>query len=211
MTTPHRASENWLTLLEAAERLSVHPTTLRRWANNGEIPVMLTPGGHRRFAESDVERFADERRGVVKPGSIERAWVDEALSQTRKAIATQHDQESEWLAKFDEEALRQNRMLGQRLMGLILQFVSNGEEGDALLSEARRIGREYGRNAQRIGIPLAEALRTSMFFRDTLMVTTHQMPDSVRIRTEVKLRLLRRINTILNTVQLAVAEVYDAD
>ena len=42
----------WLTLSEAAEQLGVHPTTLRRWADNGDIPVSVTPGGHRRFLET---------------------------------------------------------------------------------------------------------------------------------------------------------------
>ena len=56
--------ENWLTLTQAAKRLNVHPTTLRRWTNNGEIPFMLTPGGHRRFAESALIQFAEARQGL---------------------------------------------------------------------------------------------------------------------------------------------------
>ena len=41
-------TEAWLSLKAASKKLNVHPTTLRRWADNGDIPVMLTPGGHRR-------------------------------------------------------------------------------------------------------------------------------------------------------------------
>ena len=50
MTDSTPETERWLTLSQAAQELGVHLTTLRRWADNGDIPVMLTPGGHRRFA-----------------------------------------------------------------------------------------------------------------------------------------------------------------
>jgi len=39
---------------EAARILQVSVETLRRWSNNGALPVILTPGGQRRFRRSDV-------------------------------------------------------------------------------------------------------------------------------------------------------------
>src|SRR5437773_11455876 len=44
----------WLSLEAAAKRLSVHPATLREWADKGQIRTFRTPGGHRRFSEADV-------------------------------------------------------------------------------------------------------------------------------------------------------------
>ena len=35
----------------------VHPTTVTRWAKTGKIPFILTPGGHRKFRESDVRAW----------------------------------------------------------------------------------------------------------------------------------------------------------
>ena len=37
-----------------------------------------------------------------------------------------------------------------------------------------------------------------------------QLPDEVKVLPEERMRLLKRITDLLNTVQLAVAEVYDA-
>ena len=48
------AVPSWLSLDEAAKRLSVHPATLREWADKGQIRTFRTPGGHRRFSEADV-------------------------------------------------------------------------------------------------------------------------------------------------------------
>ena len=64
-------TDGWLSLKQAADRLGIHPTTLRRWADSGEIPVMLTPGGHRRFAISDIERFSEEHRRMRMVAGLE--------------------------------------------------------------------------------------------------------------------------------------------
>ncbi|MCB9434622.1 MAG: helix-turn-helix domain-containing protein, partial [Ardenticatenaceae bacterium] len=57
-----QTTETWLPLKQAASLLDVHPTTLRRWADSGDIPVLLTPGGHRRFALSDIQAFTERHR-----------------------------------------------------------------------------------------------------------------------------------------------------
>lgn len=202
------ASEEWLTLGQAAERLNVHATTLRRWANDGEIPVMLTPGGHRRFAASEVERFARQRHGRHQNNKLEEVWADKALTHTRQEITVHQDQH--WLSTFDDEARSRQRALGRQLMGLTMQFLSATDEGEEILCEAHALGRQYGEIAQEMGLPLTEALQASIFFRDTLVETALEMPENVRIRPKSNTRLLRRINTLLNTVHLAIAEVYDA-
>lgn len=206
-------TDEWLTLSEAAQRLSVHPTTLRRWADKGDMPCMLTPGGHRRFLAADVDQFARERRGLRRVRGIEQVWADQTLDQTRKEIVVQQDQP--WLTTIDAEARAQYRQLGQQLLGLTLQYLSDEtgghhETGGHILEQARQIGRQYARLAQHLDLPLPNALEASMFFRDMLMETALQLPDTTHIRPDANVRLLRRINTLLNNVQLAIAEVYAA-
>jgi excisionase family DNA binding protein len=48
----------YVTPAEAAMRLGVHPTTVIRWADQGLLAVYRTPGGHRRFLATDLERLA---------------------------------------------------------------------------------------------------------------------------------------------------------
>lgn len=199
--------EKWLPLSKAAERLNVHPTTLRRWADDGDIPCMLTPGGHRRFAASDLEQFAEERRRGGSGGDIEQLWVDEALSQTRQEIVVHRDEQ--WLANFDDDARQRHRLLGQQLMGLTMRYLS-ADNGENLLQEARQIGQEYAQIGLEMGLPLTEALKASIFFRDTLVESALHLPENARVRPEVSRHLLNRINTLLNAVHLAIAEVYDA-
>ncbi len=200
-------SETWLTLSDAAARLNVHATTLRRWADNGDIPVMLTPGGHRRFALRDVEQFAQQRRGLRRVQGIEKVWADRALSNTREEVSTETQP---WLSSYDDDLRQQHRQLGQQLLGLTLQYISDENEGEHLLQEARKIGQQYGQIGVATGVPLTVSLQAALFFRDTLMETAVQLPESTRIQPTANVRLLRRINTLLNEVHLAIAEVYDA-
>jgi len=200
--------DEWLPLGEAAERLNVHPTTLRRWADDGEIPVMLTPGGHRRFAAADLTNFAEERRKLQNADDLEQLWADEALSQTRQEITVHQD--TRWLATFDEEARARHRILGQQLMGLTMRFLAGEEDDDNLLEQARQIGREYAHIALETELPLTDALRAAIFFRDTLVETALHLPENAHVRPQVSMQLLRRINTLLNAVHLSIAEEYDA-
>jgi excisionase family DNA binding protein len=197
----------WISLKDAAHRLGVHPTTLRRWADAGQLPVMLTPGGHRRFAIADIEAFAADRRRVRFSHSLEQTWAEQALIQTRQELVSHRDEP--WLAVFDEADREYKRRLGRRLMGVMLQYISFGEGGDELLAEASAIGREHAQNALRYGMSLVEAMQAIMFFRDTLVEVVVHLPEKAHVRPESSLHLLRRINTLLNTVQLAVAGLYD--
>ncbi len=202
--------ETWLTLSEAAALLAIHPTTLRRWANSGDIPTFVTPGGHRRFAASDLARFARERSALRNVKEFAGLWATQALAYTRQESMSRH--KSSWLAFYDEEARNRNRLLGQQLMGLTLQYLSSESNEDvslALLEEARRIGRQYAMNAQEQGLPLRATLEASIFFRDSLVETALQLPETANISPEANVRLLRRVNALLNAVHLAVAEVYD--
>lgn len=201
-------SEEWLPLGKAAERLNVHPTTLRRWADDGEIPVMLTPGGHRRFAAADLATFATERHGRQHVDDLEQIWADEALSQTRQEITVHQD--TSWLANFDDEARTRHRILGQQLMGLTMRFLAGEEDDDQLLEQAGQIGLEYATIARESDLPLTDALRAAIFFRDTLVETALHLPENAHVRPRASMQLLRRINTLLNVVHLSIAEEYDA-
>lgn len=200
-------SADWLGLKNASEFLGVHPTTLRRWADAGDLPVLLTPGGHRRFALGDLERFADDRRRLKTMQGLEKIWSDQAMSQARQKLHTQ--QHEHWLAAFDPADRERKRALGRRLMGVLLRYISAPDDGGELLGEAREIGRAHGENARSLGMPLVEAMQALLFFRDTVVEVALDLPSLAHVRPEANLALLRRITAALNVVQLAVAEIYD--
>lgn len=201
------SDREWLGLGQAARYLGVHPGTLRRWADHGEIPVILTPGGHRRFPLADLQQFAESRKQLRLASGLEQRWADQALLRTRQEIVGQ--QQEPWLVAFNETDRQKERALGHRLMGVMLQYVALTEGGDDLLEEAQTIGQAYAATALRLGLSLVEALQAMLFFRDTMVEAAVQMPEAARARPEANARLLRRINRLLNSVQLSIAVVYE--
>lgn len=200
------AHDPLLTLKQAAERLSVHPATLRRWADQGDILVVITPGGHRRFPRSEVEALTRRQRGT-RAGPPASTWEEKALSHTRAELAEhQHDG---WLARLDEQDRLEQRQLGRRLMGLMMQYISVEDDGADLLDEAHTIGRRYAEKTQHAGLGLSQTLQAMMFFRDNVVESVVLLPESVRSRPEANKRLLRRVNTFLNAILLGVTEAYE--
>jgi excisionase family DNA binding protein len=55
-TTPQ---PEWLTLGQAAKYLGVAQSTMRKWSDLGRVSAFYTPGGHRRYRRSDLDRFLD--------------------------------------------------------------------------------------------------------------------------------------------------------
>lgn len=45
---------------EVAALFGVHVATVARWSNEGRLPALLTPGGHRRYRRADVEALLGE-------------------------------------------------------------------------------------------------------------------------------------------------------
>jgi excisionase family DNA binding protein len=196
----------YLSLSAASKLLGVHSTTLRRWADSGAVPVYITPGGHRRFARSDVEALA--ARATLSTQAIGNVWAARALAHTRNDLATTGRQA--WMARIDDDERAAWRRLGQQLMGVVLHYINSPQEDAGLLGEARRIGVEYAAHARKAGIPLTAALEAALFFRDSLVDAAMDLPEEAKLRPDTSARLLRRISRVANEVHLAVAAAYES-
>lgn len=203
----NESSPKWLSLNKAAKQLGIHPATLRRWADDGEIPVMVTPGGHRRFAVADLDRFAEERHQLHVVAGIEQVWADQVLNETRRQISAQSD--AAWLSTFDEQKREHKRVIGRQLLNITLKYISLKQGGEDLLESARAIGREHAEDGLQMDLPLVEALKIVLFFRDTMFNVALQLPEVAHVKAEVNAQLLRRIGALLAAVELSVAETYD--
>lgn len=203
------SEQEWLTLSEAARVLGIHPTTLRRWADNGDIPVKVTPGGHRRFLRSGLLAHMDSKQPVSKiDNGTGRAWEDFALVETRQRLVKQPA--PPWLTAFDQQHRSEKRELGRRLMGLIMQHISVPDDDSRLLTEAKGIAARYAQNCLAAGLTAAEGLEATTFFRDTMTEVALQMPQLADLGGAAQMRLLRKLNQVFNVVQVSFVEYYNA-
>ncbi|NJN17349.1 MAG: helix-turn-helix domain-containing protein [Oscillochloris sp.] len=196
----------YLSLSAASKLLGVHSTTLRRWADSGSVPVYITPGGHRRFARSDIEALAARR--PLSNFAIGSTWATKALAQTRSDLAAPSNRPA-WMAHLGDEDREGWRRIGQQLMGIVLRYLHSTVEDHSLLAEARNVGTNYAILAQRAGMPLTAALQAALFFRDSLVDAAMDMPGETRMRPDESALLLRRISKVANEVHLAVAAGYE--
>jgi excisionase family DNA binding protein len=199
--TPSKA---WLTLSEAAQLLGVHPTTLRRWADQGDIPVIVTPGGHRRFLRDDLLTFVNQRQPSANPGQV---WGDYALIEPRRRLIG--GPEPRWVAVFRPEQRGEERELGRRFMSLIKQHIYAPADDQTLLVEAKSIAVHYAQICVQAQLTAAESLEATTFFRDTMTEVAVQIPQVASLEGDAQLRLLRKINQIFNVVQVTVVETFN--
>jgi excisionase family DNA binding protein len=197
-----------LSLSAASRLLGVHSTTLRRWADAGAVPVYITPGGHRRFARTDIETLVSRR--PLDGQAIGSAWASKALAVTRGELPTSHGRPG-WLSRLAEDDRAAWRRIGQQLMGVVLRYINSPSDDEGLLAEARVIGTDYASHARQAGMPLTAALEAALFFRDSLVDAAMDMPEEARLRPETSARLLKRISRVANEVHLAVAASYQTD
>jgi excisionase family DNA binding protein len=79
-----RFSEDlYLTTTQVAELLRVHPSTVKRWCNEGEVAVAKTAGGHRRIHLDDALALAEKRRvpTLLDPFAPDQGHVWTALER----------------------------------------------------------------------------------------------------------------------------------
>jgi excisionase family DNA binding protein len=57
MTMLDEGVSRFLNVGEAAAYVGVSAASLRKWSNQGFVPVYRTPGGQRRFVRGDLDEF----------------------------------------------------------------------------------------------------------------------------------------------------------
>ncbi len=199
-------SDEYFSLKVAAQKLGVHPVTLRRWAESGKIEAVRTPGGHRRFSSAEISRIT-ESPDVSESEAFSVQLSERAMTSTREDLQDLH---AGWIDGIEERDKEEKRLLGRRLMGLLMQYVAtdNGEEQE-ILEEARVVARIYAKSIVMSGISLQEALRATNFFRDHILESAVVLPDSARRRPEANQKMFRKLNLFLNEVQIVIAECYE--
>jgi excisionase family DNA binding protein len=206
---PARAGEaipQWLALKEASDFLGVHFTTLRTWADNGDIPVFRTPGGHRRFSLDDLRRFLVQRSQLAT--TDEHGLVSVAVDRAREELERQLPIEHQWRYPLQGDAVQARRQRGRQLFALAVSFVLKPGQSGRLLEQGRELGREYGWEAAQSGVGLAETGKAVQFFRSQLVETVRHQ-EGAALPDADDLRVQRQIDLFLDEVLYAVLDGYE--
>lgn len=196
----------WLSLGDVAHLLGVHPSTVRSWSDQGQLPVHRTQGGHRRYKTSDIEMWLQYHQDrSVDEGML---VVQNTLKNTRLQVGDGVLETEQWYQKLDEEARAQYRYSGRNLLQGLLELLST--DGSVADSEARSLGYEYASRGWRYGLTAAEATRAFMFFRNMLLESLLVVSASAAVHSPIAWKeMLRKITDFTDQIQITLLETYD--
>jgi excisionase family DNA binding protein len=153
-------------LSEASRVLGVSPATLRRWSDAGRLRVFTTPGGHRRFSRSALERLlpADRSRRPAIGGA---GLSPSRIARTYRRASREAAVELPWVLTLTDEQRLLFRERGHVLAASLLQHLDapRPEAAAHHLEEASGSAAEYGAVAAALGLSLSQTVEGFLRFR----------------------------------------------
>lgn len=202
--------KTWLDLSEAADFLGVHFTTLRRWADNGQIPYLRTPGKRRRFSYKVLRAFLQQmQQGGESLETAIQPLQERVIDHTRQNIRNMPGNHN-WMERIDEAQRGQMKGTGHMLMALLLQYNSRTEGGDTFLDEGRRIMRDYSQICAGAGLSLQETVRIFLFFRSSILDAVYETGSLGGGDDVAGRRVFHRSTEFLDTLILELIGGYQA-
>ena len=196
-------TDRWLELGAAAQLLGVHFTTLRRWADEGQVPCYRTPGGQRRFKESELLAFLKS----LRTGD---AALPALAALAAPAVTPQVGLAGEpWAGKFDASQRSALRSEGRQMMAVLMQYATRGNGGEIFLEEGRRMAVDYGRVCRSAGLSLVETAQAFVRVRRSIMDSVYEAGSLAGSPDAETWRLYDRMNHFLDSMLLATLEAYD--
>ena len=204
------APSGCLALGRASKLLGVNESTLRRWADDGRVRSFRTPGGHRRFAESDLQRLQQRSADEVAAVRDYHSLGHLAVARIRRRLQQGKRHPAGWYSTVDEASRMRLRPLGRRLVALAADCLEKRLRGSRLTEEARAIGREYGLELARDGVALRDAVEAFTFFRRSLDETTQQLAHDADLSVEDAAATWEQVAGLADLVLLAMIDVFES-
>ncbi len=197
----------WLELSAAADYLGVHFSTLRRWADEGQLPYIRTPGGRRRFQKSDLDAFLSSLHHGPEPFSTALQKLEHPIALSRAGHAGVRDEP--WYSRLDERQRTLMRAEGQQMMAVLMQYATRSSGGEAFLEQGQRLAAEYGRMFHTVGLSLVETVRAFALVRRSISDSVYEAGALAGPPDAETWRVYDRTNHFLDTMLVTIVEVFD--
>lgn len=207
MSEPDVTRQRWLTLRAASELLGVSESTVRRWADAGEVRSYRTGGGHRRILEEDLRRLVSGHQPAAGRDSDRISEI--ALARVKRQLGRRRQTYAAALEGLPEDVRDRLRLLGRQLVDLFARYVSSGTKRERFAEDARTIGREYGRVLVQAGVGLTTAVGTFNNLRRSVEEAASQIAGESELSTEEAVEALENILQLADVVLEGMAEVYE--
>jgi excisionase family DNA binding protein len=198
----------WVSLRRAAEILGVHPATVRNWADEGKLHSRRTPGKHRRFLVSELQKQL-QNTPEMQPIEVQLI-IQNALGQTRMGVGDGTLTNVPWYEAMSEKTRTALRSQGREVLEEMRRYLAGGAQ-DAQLSPAIKLGERYAMQLSEDGLTLPQAIRGFFYFSDFVINAVLSWSEITPRSTNEWATLLRHVNTFTNVMLLSLIEYYEAE
>jgi excisionase family DNA binding protein len=202
------ARQHWITLGAASELLGVSESTVRRWADAGEVRSFRTRGGHRRILEEDLRHLVDS--AATAPSRDTDRISDIALARVKRRLSRGRQTHS--MAVFEglsDDARDRFRLMGRQMVDLFARYIASNTRSERFTEDARTIGHEYGRMLVAEGVRLSTAVATFNSLRRSLEETASQIATESGLSTDDAVEAIENILELADVVLEGMAQVYE--
>lgn len=159
--------ELFLSVGKACEVLGVSEATLRHWTDEGRVKAFVTPGGHRRYSEHELKRFAKDHEVPQRSGSV-RDHLEHTAMDHRKT-AREYVDTALPEGPLSKEARERLARCGRELLDLVIQYVNQPSKRTETICYVRQVGEEHGRILASLGFPLVDSVEAFIKHRNLLV------------------------------------------
>ncbi len=209
----HARASDWIALGDASTLLGVSAATLRRWSDDGRIPVFTTPGGHRRYSRRALTALIPsarrERLPLARLGAsaerITRAYrgASRVSSRVRGPVVA----ERPWMDRLSEPETAEFRQQGRVLVEALLRYLDHGPDGrDDELERAAAAAAGHGRLMARLGCSTVEAVETFLWFRAPFLDQLSRLASRRGLDAREATALLADVERALDRLLVATIE-----
>ncbi|MFO8101236.1 MAG: helix-turn-helix domain-containing protein [Dehalococcoidia bacterium] len=204
MTTSGQSS--LLTISQASRFLGVSEVTLRQWTDEGRIEAFITPGGHRRYSQSELRRFMGSGNRIH--GIRDLLARMELAPEEEHEIARTRFPAMLWYNELSPDSLARLRELGKKVYGLVITYISKPSRREETLELGREVGREFGQYLVSIGLPLTDAMEAFMLHRAPLVAAATDLMKKRKALNERAAEAIPLVTQLTDEVLLAMVTAY---
>jgi excisionase family DNA binding protein len=198
---------DWLSLSETAEKLGIHPSTLRSWADKGRVPVHRTAGGHRRFRKQEIELWAKVHHNA-EPIQFDQI-IQQTVRRTRLHIAEGRMEKENWYKKLGSDQLDMFRKASRRVLQTVVLFVTSNQP-DSHIDDVTALGKEYARMGRQAGWQLRDILEALQFFEEFMMDSFFQQYEQAGVASaQAWGSMRRRVSRFMHLLTLAIVDAHE--
>ncbi len=195
-----------LSISQASQVLGVSEVTLRQWTDEGRVEAFITPGGHRRYSETELRRFMGTKNRIH--GIKDLVARMELTPEREHQIAKTQFSQATWYKNLDKDSRSRLGEMGRGVFELVITYISKPNKRDETIEKARISGKVFGEYLIEMGLPLTDAMEAFMMHRSPLVTAAADLMKKRKAMNERTAEAIPLVTQITDEVLLSLVAAY---